>query len=1072
MFNDRFLILLAIFPLILLIPTEVEALGNPNLFVSAENSQFENYFSGSMVIEIVIIDSNLNDTGSGKGEPDVTINGKSLRMVQATDGNWYAYFANVESAKEADLTVGLAGQGLDFGVFCSRDTSTSVIGVSLSETDGFALPRFVDDSTDGNSSFTVCTGSPSGPILNNVVRNAKSINTNSNVSTGQIGLDSNAWPLIQLYSFSAVTIQYNPAGPSQQVSLEYDEIPNISFNLDRDFYPNNAEIFLTVNDFQLNQDPTDEDSWTFDIGDTPSTFYQAYDENGANSANGGSGLVDLVPYLSNIGFEDNGKLSVTLGSILELQSNNEQPSTHISDGTNTYSEIVTLVENGPSSGIFDNADFKDQSTLGILSNAPRGQSGYVTYNDQSTSILTGSSSATVSLNDPTLSIGDGSKPLKPGTKFPITLVDSDQNVNSNSPDDLDVFRDTAIIPTLRIGSPLTLENAFDVNFFTLSTSSFSAGTSIHSSVPDKNSARLIIDTSLNDNDNDDNDFEKISLNLGILASELQSGIINTSISNHYGTNWLNYDLRSFRNDLGISDFSDTSIELYFNSLENLPVRIVNAGDLSSPQGLVQLDDSVVESIFSKSGSVYLVINFDSSNDSTGVGTILNENNSQPIILDFFSFGLVNSNNGDDLNNAIYRFELEETADNSSTFDGTLEYSVANQLNILDPTFIQTIQAIDDQIRFIITGRLIDDEGISISYSDLDVTGVFTTTSTKSDINTTSGVVSFNAQSYRFGQPVTLKLYDPDLNLKNDLVDIYSVINDPNSPNADTIGEDGSILLEVLIKDIRYKRCTINGIEYGGLGASGFTLAETGPSTGTFEGSFKMPSKICNALGTALISSAGGSLDAKYFDSRDNLGDPNTFSLSKNKSTLYSSSPQLSTYNVVKPFSGNIEEIILSGKIDNPRRGFPLAVTITAPDGVLQNFGATLTNAGKYRAAISIDEHSLSGEYLIDLAHNNSHLQTISFMVTSPIIPDWVKNSAKSWSVTTESDNNFIDVLEYFTEKGLLVVITPDVSSTPTSDQEIPVWIKINAKWWANDQISDESFVKSIQYLLKKGIIRI
>ena len=55
---------------------------NPNLFVSAENSAFENMFTGSQVVEVVIIDPNLRDTDSGKGEPDVTINGKKLRMVQ------------------------------------------------------------------------------------------------------------------------------------------------------------------------------------------------------------------------------------------------------------------------------------------------------------------------------------------------------------------------------------------------------------------------------------------------------------------------------------------------------------------------------------------------------------------------------------------------------------------------------------------------------------------------------------------------------------------------------------------------------------------------------------------------------------------------------------------------------------------------------------------------------------------------------------------------------------------------------------------------------------------------------
>lgn len=101
--------------------------------------------------------------------------------------------------------------------------------MSLSETDGFTIPRpdSVTGSTNGASSFSECTTSPTNTSnTNNVVRNAKSINTNSNVSVGQIGLDADAWPLIQLYSFDDVIIEYNPRGPSQQVSLDYDEMQN------------------------------------------------------------------------------------------------------------------------------------------------------------------------------------------------------------------------------------------------------------------------------------------------------------------------------------------------------------------------------------------------------------------------------------------------------------------------------------------------------------------------------------------------------------------------------------------------------------------------------------------------------------------------------------------------------------------------------------------------------------------------------------------------------------------------------------------------------------------------------
>ena len=1060
----KYFALVAVLSIVLLVPIiDAEASSNDNLFVSAENSKFDNHFAGSMVIEVVVNNPNLKDTDKGKGEPDVTINGKSLRMVQATDGNWYAYFANANKAKEADSTVGLAGEGLDFGVFCSRDTSSSVIGISLSETDGFAIPQTTIGSTNGDVSFSTCTGYPSGTNNNNVVRNAKSINTNSNVSPGQIGLDPNAWPLIQLFSFDNINIQYNPGGPSQQVSLEYDEIQNISLNVDRELFPNNAEVFLTINDIQLNQDPTDEDSWTFDIGATPSAFYQAYDNAGTSSANGGIGLVDLVPHLSNIGFDDNGQISVNLGSVLELQSNDEQPNTSVSDGTTIYSEILTLVEVGPNSGIFDNADNNDQSTLAILDDAPRGQAGSISYNDKSISIVTGSSSATVVLVNPTLTIDQGMESLKPGTKFPIVLVDPDQNINSGTRDSLDVFRDSSIIPTLRIGSPVTLENGFDVTFFPLSTTLLTLGDSAKSLVSDPNSARLNIDTSTVSIGS----FEKISLNLGVTASDLESLLIDSSLSNSDGTNWLNYDLRSFTNDFGISDYSDTKIELLFGTLESSPITIVDSGDLNFPHGLIQINDADVQAISTKTGDVYVVINFDSSNDSANVGTISSEINLQPIVFDLFSIGIVNTN---DVNNSIYRFELEETSDNSSTFDGTMEYSIANALNILDPAFIQTIQPIDDNIKFIITDRLVDDEGISISYSDIDVSGALTVTSTKSDIATNSGVLSSNSKSYRFGQPVTIILNDPDLNLKNDLVDIYFTVNDPNSENVDTVGKDGIILLEVLIKDIRYKRCMIDGIEYGGLGTSGFSLVETGSSTGIFEGVFKMPSKICNKSGTELISSAGGSLDAKYYDSRDSFGNANTHSLLRNTSSSFYTAPQLSEYEIVKPMAGNTEEIVLSGSLDNHRRGIPLSVLITTPDGNTQNFAAIVSSSGNYRSVISINENSMVGVYDIELSHNGEYVKIISFVVSEPEIPQWIKNNAKWWSSNTVSDSEFISGLEFLIEEGLIIIYPG--SSIPISEPEIPQWIKNNAKWWANDQISDGDFVKSIQYLVKKGIIRI
>ncbi|QDI88615.1 peptidase [Candidatus Nitrosopumilus sp. SW] len=1059
---DKNWLFLLIFFSIMLIPLMDAHASNPNLSVSAENSEFGNVFAGSMVIEVVIRDSNISDTDEGKGEPDVTLNGKTLRMVQATDGNWYAYFANVDKAKIADATVGLAGKGLDFGEFCSRDTATSVFGISLSETDGFAIPRpdSVSGSTNGDSSFSQCTSSPTNTSNhNNVVRNAKSINTNSNIPSGQIGLDADAWPLIQLYSFDDVTIQYNPGGPSQQVYLDYDEIQNISLELDRELYPENSEVFLTLNDIQLNQDPTDEDSWTFNINSTSSTFYQAFDNSGNNDANGNAGLVNLIPHLSNLGFEDNGKLSLNLGNIMELKTNNDQPHLSVSDAVpNTYSNIVTLTEQEPNSGVFSSSDSNDQSIIGILDNAPRGQTGQITYNKESISVVTGSSTASVSFDgDPVLTIGTGGS-LRPGTEYPILLIDPDQNLNTGARDDLDVFRDSAIIPTITIGNPITLEHAHSVEFHSLSPS-LSGGDDSKSSVPDSNSDILLIDTSNVSNAS----YEMISINLGISASSLASSLLDSSESNVEGTNWINYDLRSLENELEISDFSSTTFALAFGSRDSTPqIVIADDGDVSSSQGFIQIDNNDVEDIKTKTGSVFLIIDFDSS-DTVKVS---NESNKLPIVFDFFSFGLENS---DSINNSIYRFELEETQDNSSIFEGTFEYAVTNQLNILDPDFIRIAQTIDDEIKIIITDRLIDEEGVAISYADLDSVGVTTTTTSKTDVATNSGKVSTTSTTFRFGQPVTITLSDSDLNLKSDTVEIYQVINDPNSDNVDTIGKDGEILLEIKIKDVRYKRCTINGVEHGGLASTGFTLIETGPGTGIFTGVFKMPSQICDKTGSKLIYTSGGSLDVRYYDSRDASGNANIFSLLDSKSSVsYYVPAKLSSEKVTIPIIGS-KEIILTGSIENHKRGIPLSIELTNPDGTKQNFAASLSNSGGYRSMFTVHANTLPGTYFVYLSYDGKNIGILSFDVVSENVPDWVKNNARWWSSDNISDGEFIDGIEHLIETG---VISIEPSERSSAKQEIPDWIKNTAKWWTDDQIPEGEFLKSIQYLVKKGIIRI
>src|SRR3989441_5319423 len=123
---------------------QAHAATNANLFVSAENSQFQNYFAGPQVIQVIVADPDINRLDQAYGEPTVTVNGKKLRMAQATDGNWYAYFADRNQAIFADQNVGLPGKGLDFGQFCAPNPTSSFspkAGVDYSETKGFTVAQ-------------------------------------------------------------------------------------------------------------------------------------------------------------------------------------------------------------------------------------------------------------------------------------------------------------------------------------------------------------------------------------------------------------------------------------------------------------------------------------------------------------------------------------------------------------------------------------------------------------------------------------------------------------------------------------------------------------------------------------------------------------------------------------------------------------------------------------------------------------------------------------------------------------------------------------------------------------------
>ncbi|RJQ25687.1 hypothetical protein C4565_08050 [Candidatus Parcubacteria bacterium] len=84
------------------------------------------------------------------------------------------------------------------------------------------------------------------------------------------------------------------------------------------------------------------------------------------------------------------------------------------------------------------------------------------------------------------------------------------------------------------------------------------------------------------------------------------------------------------------------------------------------------------------------------------------------------------------------------------------------------------------------------------------------------------------------------------------------------------------------------------------------------------------------------------------------------------------------------------------------------------------------------------------------------------------IPSWIKNNAGWWCQKLISDDEFLRGIEYLIGKNVIYV---GAQAQSASQKEIPEWVRNNSCWWVNNSISDNEFVNGIAYLVKVGIIK-
>ena len=95
----------------------------------------------------------------------------------------------------------------------------------------------------------------------------------------------------------------------------------------------------------------------------------------------------------------------------------------------------------------------------------------------------------------------------------------------------------------------------------------------------------------------------------------------------------------------------------------------------------------------------------------------------------------------------------------------------------------------------------------------------------------------------------------------------------------------------------------------------------------------------------------------------------------------------------------------------------------------------------------------------------------NFVEVISIIPNWVKENAKWWSLDQISDEDFTTGLQYMVQQEI-IYMGKEIISEEESEPNLPSWLRKNAGWWSQGLLSDDEFSKNIQWMIDNGFIKL
>lgn len=84
------------------------------------------------------------------------------------------------------------------------------------------------------------------------------------------------------------------------------------------------------------------------------------------------------------------------------------------------------------------------------------------------------------------------------------------------------------------------------------------------------------------------------------------------------------------------------------------------------------------------------------------------------------------------------------------------------------------------------------------------------------------------------------------------------------------------------------------------------------------------------------------------------------------------------------------------------------------------------------------------------------------------VPSWLKSNAKWWSTGLLNDSEFATGIKFLIDEKIISL--PDNEINQSSEILAPVWVKTTAGWWSDGLLSDAEFVSGLQHLVNSGII--